>query len=260
MEKLRNLMESVLEMLYPAHACCMGCGDLSGTKDGWLCEECMQNLRRLDLMEWHVCARCGQPVVQERACRNCADWPEDGVYLARARYGYAEPVDQIVHMMKYKGVYNIANWMGEEITLMIDEGMFGSVDLLVPVPMHPARLRERGRNQALCIAQSVSRETGIPIWMGLVRTRNTKQQARRKGDKRRKGMADVFSVPDNAEMIAGKSLLLIDDVITTGTTVNSCARMLYAKGAECVCAAAFAGHLSVKENTQSANGSNDYAK
>ena len=85
---------------------------------------------------------------------------------------------------------------GGEIAALVERGDFGSVDLLVPVPMHPARLRDRGRNHALCIAQALSRETGIPVWTGLVRTRNTRQQARLSGQVRKAAVetsAPVFA-------------------------------------------------------------------
>ena len=249
MEKMRNFAKSVLDLLFPEHAVCMGCEDQAGTDDGWLCEECAEKLRALSMMETGVCPRCGQELKPGSGCLNCADWPDDGVLKARYCYGYAEPVDRAVRKMKYAGVYRMADWMGEEIAALVERGDFGSVDLLVPVPMHPARLRDRGRNHALCIAQALSRETGVPVWTGLVRTRNTRQQARLSGQVRKAAVSGAFSVREDSRTISGKRLLLIDDVITTGATVNSCARELYANGAQSVCAASFAGHMSARQNT-----------
>lgn len=261
MERLRGIKESLLMLLYPDHAVCMGCGDLAGTEEGWLCEECMEQLETLSMQDRHLCDRCGSPVKQGRRCRDCADWPDDGVQIARYCYGYDHPVDEAVRQMKYTGVYRMTEWMGGKVAELLDQGAYGRTDLLVPVPMHPARMRERGRNHALCIAQEVSRVTGVPVWTGLRRIRNTKQQARLKGDVRKSAMAGAFSVdPKDVHELIGKRIVLIDDVITTGATVNSCARALYANGAACVCAAAFAGHLSAAENTDVQSGSKDYTK
>lgn len=260
MEKIRNFAKSVLDLLYPDHAQCMGCGELTGTEEGWLCEECAETIKELSMLERTLCMRCGQEIQKGRVCDNCGDWPDDGVFAARYCYGYAEPVSRAVRQMKYAGVSRMMEWMGGEMAALIERGDFGTVDLLVPVPMHPARVRERCRNHAQCIAEALSRETGIPEWDGLARIRNTKQQARRKGEKRKTAMEGAFSVQGDTKVIAGKRILLVDDVITTGATVNSCARVLYACGAECVCAAAFAGHLSVQENTDDAKRPEGYTK
>lgn len=246
MEKLRRTGASVLEMLYPGQARCMGCGDLAGTDEHWLCAECLEKLGALSLGRGPICPRCGVSLEDAR-CRNCADWPADGVRIARFSYGYAFPVDHVVQQMKYSGVYNMTGWMGEKIALLCKEGRFGPVDALVPVPMHPARERDRGRNHAFCLARAVSSCVGIPVWNGLCRTRNTGQQARRKGEERRRAMQGTFGLHTDAASPVGKRFLLIDDVITTGATVNACAAVLYAAGAQSVCAAAFSGHISAPE-------------
>ncbi|MDO4740336.1 MAG: ComF family protein [Eubacteriales bacterium] len=245
MQKFREIRESVLQLLYPEQAVCVGCGDLSGIGGRWLCEDCARALEALSMQDRRICPRCG--VETDGACTHCADWPADAVAAVRYCYGYAHPVDAAVMEMKYSGVYRMTGWMAERMLGLLEGGAFGRVDRLVPVPMHPARLRERGRNHALSLAQELSRLSGVPVFTGLARVRNTKQQARQKGEARRKGMEGAFALRSGAEQIIGKRLLLIDDVVTTGTTVNSCAKVLYANGAACVSAAAFAGHLSANK-------------
>lgn len=243
MERLRRIGDELLELLYPSHACCMGCGDLAGTDDGWLCEECKESLNALYLLDAHVCERCGTPIQNQCPCGVCSDWPRDGLRLARFAYGYAPPASQLIRKMKYHSVYRMAEWMGESIGKTIQMGVFGPVDALIPVPMHPKRLHERGRNHALCLAQAASRYTGVPVIEALARVRNTKQQARMQWEKRKASLDAAFSLCVAADSIQDMHLVLIDDVITTGTTANACARVLRATGAKSVCAAAFAGHF-----------------
>ncbi|MBQ4084981.1 MAG: ComF family protein [Clostridia bacterium] len=259
MQKIRSVWDSILQLVYPDHAVCMGCGDLAGTQEGWLCPECEEAMEELKMEDREICPRCGMERKGGR-CRNCEDWPDDAVQIARYCYGYAYPIDACVMKMKYTGVYRMTEWMGERMAELLEQGAFGRIDLLVPVPMHPSRLRERGRNHAQCLAEEISRINGVPVFNGLGRSVNTKQQARLKGDERRRALQGAFSLDTDAGQIAGKRIVLIDDVITTGTTVNSCAKILYANGAERVCAAAFAGHLSAAENTVRNRSGKDYAK
>jgi len=259
-EKLRSLKESILQLLYPDHAVCMGCGDLAGTEEDWLCTECREELKQLYMQGRPLCVRCGSVVRNGQKCRNCADWPADAVQLSRYCVGYDHPVDAAIMKMKYDGVYRMTKWMAQDMAELIASDEYGSTDLLVPVPMHPKRLRERGRNHALCLSQEISHLNGIPVWTGLHRVVNTKQQARLKGEERKQALRGAFAVAEDAGQIAGKRIVLIDDVITTGTTVNSCARVLYAKGVSCVCAAAWAGHLSAAEKTDVQKGEEPYAK
>lgn len=240
--KAKGIVSSILDMLYPRTARCMACADPGGTDGGWLCAECRKRLGTLRMAGRALCPRCGELLEWGAVCRRCEQWPENGVERARYCYGYAFPANNIVRKMKYDGVYEMTQWMGEEIAADILRGSMGPIDALVPVPMHPARRRERGLNHALCLAQSASRASGIPLMDVLVRTRNTKQQARQSGEVRRNAMIGAFAMQKNAPPVEGLRVALIDDVITTGATVNECASVLYASGAQFVCAAAFAGH------------------
>lgn len=260
MEKLRSLRESFLQLIYPDHAACMGCGDLAGTEDGWLCGECLEALKALSMADRVICSRCGSELRSNGKCYNCTAWPADAVRISRYCVGYGHPVDEAVMKMKYSGVYRMTKWMAREMTPLLKAEEFGEIDMLVPVPMHPKRLRERGMNHALCLAQEISLLSGIPVWTGLQRVVNTKQQAKLKGEERKQSLQGAFSLNADAGQAAGKRVILVDDVITTGTTVNSCARVLYAAGAAFVGSVAYAGHLSAAENTESENDDKHYAK
>jgi ComF family protein len=109
---------------------------------------------------------------------------------------------------------------------LLPSGFFEGMDCLVPVPLHWKRERERGFNQAAVLAQNVSAVTGIPvIERALCRRVATEQQALRSREERSKNVRDAFSIEDR-HVFEGKHVLLIDDVLTTGSTLEACARAL----------------------------------
>lgn len=243
MERMKKVLSAVGEILYPRHAQCMGCGDPAGTDEGWLCAECAGKVEELRIRQQNVCPRCGTPLNGTDACTDCADWGDTCVRAVRYVYGYAQPLSSAIHRMKYGGVYKMAEWMGHEIAgMMRGESVFGGAEVLVPVPMHPARRRQRGRNHALCIAQAVAAETGLPLCEAVNRIRNTKQQVKRSGAERRTALQGAFAIDERyRDAVAGKKVVVIDDVVTTGSSVNGVAEVLYAAGAAEVYAATFAG-------------------
>lgn len=110
---------------------------------------------------------------------------------------------------------------------------WGRTDYLVPVPLHPRRLWSRRYNQSAVLAQRLSRQVGVPALVdGLTRTRNTAAQAKLKAKERAKNVRKAFAVsPKTADLMAGKVVVLVDDVYTTGSTVNECAKALRKAGA-----------------------------
>jgi ComF family protein len=106
-----------------------------------------------------------------------------------------------------------------------------SLDLLIPVPLHPRRLRERGFNQALLLAKELSCRTGIPYFKAILKKKKpTLPQVNLSGVEREKGLRGAFHVVEKKKLL-GKSVLLVDDVYTTGATVNECSKVLIAGGA-----------------------------
>ena len=238
---MQRFGNTIRALLRPDRPRCIGCGEPSSGEEDWLCERCQEKIEKLDLLNTPRCPRCGAPW-QEGGCPICRDWPERAVSAAVYRYGFAAPLDSVIHQMKYRGAMRVAEWMGDDVAELIRHEGMDDCDLLVPVPMHPARLRERGHNQARTIAEAVSIKTGKVLLDALVRVVNTRQQTRLAGDVRRQNLREAIA-PAAGMNVKGKSVLLIDDVSTTGTTMNVCAAALWAAGAREVRAAAFAGSI-----------------
>ena len=141
-------------------------------------------------------------------------------------------IQQVIHKMKYADQPEIGYLLGRQAAMEWQyTDFFGSSDVIVPIPLHPKRLRERGYNQSEYIAKGISEITGIPVDTTLVaRVRNTPKQALLEGENRKNNMVNAFAV-NNPAQLKDKHILIVDDLITTGETVKSCiSAMRYVHG------------------------------
>ncbi|TAH41788.1 MAG: ComF family protein [Bacteroidetes bacterium] len=156
-------------------------------------------------------------------------WGKVNIEAACAYYhfGKGEKVQNLIHYLKYKGRQDIGEFTGELFGYEImNTHPYSTVDLIVPVPLHPAKLKIRGYNQSDCFAEGIANAMGVPYNKNvLLRTRATDTQTRKHRYERYENVNRVFSVP-SPELIRGKHVLLVDDVITTGSTFIACAEEL----------------------------------
>lgn len=222
--KVYNWLQFIQSALLPGH--CLLCG--MAAADGRLCAGCRADLPRIH----HPCPRCGieTPVEVNTYCGECQRHPPPyDRTLAPFRYG--PPLDRLILDLKFNGRLAIAPLLGG----LLAEAVAGRADplptLLLPVPLHRQRLRERGFNQALLLADEVSRRWGIPVAADLCqRTQPTVPQARLSGAARRRNLRNAFACNDEVP----RHVAIIDDVMTTGTTVGALAKVLKKRGAEVI--------------------------
>jgi len=138
-------------------------------------------------------------------------------------------VQQLIHSIKYFGNKQLAKYLGRMAALEIKtDGLFKGIDALIPIPLHPRKKRKRGYNQSEWIAKGIETVCQSPIVNDvLFRAINTDSQTRKTIYERHRNMEEIFSLK-NADSLSGKHILLIDDVITTGATINSCIKTLSA--------------------------------
>lgn len=139
-------------------------------------------------------------------------------------------VQALLHALKYKGRPEVGVLLGTMLAREMPQGTFSGADLLVSVPLHKKRLKERGYNQSDAFAEGLSEVTGVP-WSGtlLVRTRYTKSQTGKTKLERHDNVEGIFEVPDPRQ-IAGRNIILVDDVLTTGATLEACLEVLIHAG------------------------------
>lgn len=207
-----------MQMLLPGN--CVLC---LATCKGDLCRACHDGLPQLPTVH---CPLCLLPTVDSRICGAClAHHPAWTHAIAALRYAF--PVDAMIHSLKYQENLALAPLLAN--LLIAKMNYSAPPDVIIPVPLHPARLQERGFNQALEIGRHVSRQMGIPLLPHVcVRTRNTLSQTELPWKKRRSNLRNVFKCTAS---FARKHVALLDDVMTSGATLNELAKAVCQQGA-----------------------------
>ena len=224
--------EATLSLFYPPH--CAACGS-DTPASVHLCGGCAAQVTRI---EPPFCRVCSQPfdgaITSEFTCANCAErtFHFDSAVTRLMSRGV---VRDFVHRFKYDRQFflrhPLADWAAEALE---DERIVRQpFDFLVPVPLHSARRREREFNQAEAIAELLAKRTNVPVYGALQRIRYTTTQTRLDRHERMENLRGAFRVlhPDRVQ---SRHLLLVDDVFTTGSTVDECARVLRQAGAASV--------------------------
>jgi competence protein ComFC len=227
-----RIFETVRSMFLPAH--CAHCACRVGDGND-LCPDCAALIERIAEPR---CEACSQPfdgaISSKFLCPNCRN-ARFSFRCAVAVVRSQRTIRDLVHRLKYGREMWIARVLADIQREGLDDPRLadGAFDALVPVPLHPRRQRERQFNQAALLAGHLSRSTGLPVLECLCRTRYTNTQTRlgRKG--RSQNLRDAFTLRQHA-VVTGMDLLLVDDVLTTGSTLDACASILLKSGARSV--------------------------
>ena len=221
MSNLRCLFLNIctlIRQLLPAQPCLL-CG--APSQSGVWCAACDASLPCLSTARCPVCAL---PTLDGAVCGRCLRQPP---HFRRtvASYAYAFPLDKLVLALKYGEKLHLANDLGEKLAQRVTV----LADCIVAMPLHPARLRERGFNQSLQLARRIGKQLGLPVLPSACRrVRNTPSQSTLPWKARSKNMRKAFIC--SAE-VAGKHVAVVDDVMTTGATLNELALALLNAGA-----------------------------
>ena len=226
----RPWITAALDLVFPP--LCPLCDRMlgAGRRDP-LCGECWEGFERI-APPW--CRCCGAPLGIEGLCGACRSRRPRFAY-ARAAVLYGDLVREAIHAFKFGGRRGLANPLGDLLAGLGLSALPGAApDALVPVPLHSRRARERGYDQALLLARRLERAWGVPVVAdALLRAVPTQPQTVLDAAARRRNVRDAFAVR-RAEVIAGRHIVLVDDVLTTGATAGECARSLYRAGATAV--------------------------
>jgi ComF family protein len=226
-------VRAALDLLLPR--ICVSCERSRDANDrDIVCSLCWS---RLALLPGPRCERCGHPT-EGRACRFCTQLPPFVRAVRSACWVPHEVSSAIVHALKYHGWTATATGMAERMArLSWPRDVVAERAAVIPVPLAPVRERERGFNQAALLAGSLAGHWKIPMWHdALVRPRATRTQTRLTPGERSANVRDAFAVPGRASgaRIRGLHVVLVDDVLTTGATLNACATALFDAGARTI--------------------------
>ena len=210
-------INGLLGLIFPVN--CTACGDESS----WLCENCF---KKLPLTRFDICVICHKATVENNLCSNCQkNLGLDGVVTL---YGYdLEPIRSIIKLSKYSKQHDAVRFISEnnrlEAWLRLPKGRWH----LAPIPLHPKKLKKRGYNQAEIIAKALSQKDH-PVVNILSRVKETKDQASLSHEKREANVTGCFEVKKNIP----EDVIMIDDVITTGSTLKEASIALRNAGAK----------------------------
>ncbi|MGE5419470.1 MAG: ComF family protein [Chloroflexota bacterium] len=215
MKVLTDLVDDFLSLLFPR--ICYGCGNHLMRNEKVICTECQVVIPRTD---YHN--QPGNPVEQ-------LFWGRCVITKAAAfsYYTRGSRIRKLIHNLKYNGIQEIGIELGSIYgNLLRSSGFLNDVDLILPVPLHPSRERKRGFNQSRLICEGISSVSGIEVLAdALVRPVKTQTQTRRSRFERWTNVEGIFELRTPSEL-EGKHVLIVDDVITTGSTIEACVNEL----------------------------------
>jgi competence protein ComFC len=242
---LKETGDRVLDFFFPPH--CVICRHYGA----WFCLDCQQEI---ELIHPPICHRCGSPLADSFSplpvpavgkgpnpvCRNCrTTLPRQNRLLACAYY--TDPLKEAIRQFKYSDLSSLAAPLGK----LMASGWIRfalhttDIDVIVPVPLHPSRERQRGYNQSALLARELGTHLHLPVVEGvLVRTRATAPQVDLSREERRANVRNAFSCVDGS--LAGQGVLLVDDVYTSGSTMDAAYSALQKKSVSYTCAFALA--------------------
>ena len=222
-----NIFKSIAAILFPRR--CAGCGCVLSDEVPFVCPSCMQRLRLTE----HAQHRGNGLELRFRSFSPYSKETSPGDKFIRgaayAYYSQRTPIQNIIHTMKFVGHPELAQWLGRraaEHALSQNSDFFDGIDMLMPVALHPKRLRERGFNQSEWLCRGISEVTGLPVDTShLVRSVYTEQQSLKTLEERAK-LGQIFSLL-HPEELRGKHIMIVDDVTTSGTTIRRVQEVLH---------------------------------
>lgn len=221
------MVRFLLDLLYPAKPRCDICGR-SGA--AIVCDTCMASL---DYLQGVTCLHCGKQLNEQYPGSICPDCLSGSFYYKRAYscFEYSGMGKELIYKLKYEGKAKLS----KAIAALMEERLQNErleIDAIVPVPIHKNKLAARGFNQSLLIALELGERLRKPVLDCLVRIRETKEQYNLDKAQRHLNIVDAFSVKLLYNNDKYKNILLIDDIYTTGSTVNECSKVLKELGAK----------------------------
>jgi len=224
-------LKSIIDFIFPP-ICSICAKPFSSEKEVMICTHCLSQIKYI---RNPLCSKCGKPFYSEvLADHLCGDCLTGKRYFNRARaMGYYDGIlRKAIHLLKYKLKNNLAFSLGNLMTDRMQSFLSGATyHLIIPVPLHTKRLRERGFNQALLLARLISKKYKIPLdGCTLIRKRQTKPQVGLSEQDRKDNVKGSFLLL-KGDKVLDRDILLVDDVYTSGNTVEECSKVLIKAGA-----------------------------
>lgn len=238
-----DIFQQIRAMIWQNNTCAV-CGRPQA--EGLLCSKCRQTLAGLA-----TCKHCGMFIPHRLAGHHCA--PPANLAALLTCYPYTTPLKERLFDLKYHNRPQIAVALGPLLASRWQQFAGGTLqaDAIVPIPLHPTRQAERGYNQSELLAKALAQELHLPVWANTVRrTHNTQALHSQTPTERHQTLCTAFAPGPGIDKVRGQNIILIDDIITTGATMQYTAYILQDAGAANVWGLAAGGHLLKEHNNK----------
>ena len=224
-----NIFRKILNTLWEFPCPLCDCDNQANHDINTFCSDCLQ---KLPMLGCNRCPGCGGELDGALAqCRQCLSMPPRPWSKTVSIFKMEELGKLAIYQLKFSGNTAMARAIAELAYPLLNNPEFLQCDMIVPVPLYWTRRLQRGYNQSEVLAKMLSRYLHIPVKTPLKRVRATIRQATLNREERLKNLKNAFKVP-NADKVTGKTILLVDDVLTTGSTLHACAEALRKAGAK----------------------------
>ena len=221
-----KIINFFLDLLFPKK--CIVCDEIFEFKnrDRCLCDDC-KNL--FEIINSRRCKKCSRPIDSGNFCNLCSS--KNNIFdLNYAFFVYDGIIPEMIHKFKFKNHPAVGIGLGKIMAENLDLNLINKkFDFIIPVPIHKKRMRERGFNQAEIMAREISKKISVPVRTDILfRIKNTKPQWHLNSHERENNLKNAFA----AKKINHKNIILLDDIFTTGSTINKCSEVLKKSGAD----------------------------
>lgn len=222
---MKKILKFIISILFPRT--CSLCGKtMSFSSEQNLCDQCLENVPKVEGL---ICHKCSLPLPDGGAtCSDCKSNKDIYFEVLKAPYLYSFQMQKLIKKLKYSKRTFLAKDLSVKLAeFIVKENIDKNTDVVVPVPMHWFKKWKRGYNQAELLAKNVAELINKPVCNALIRTKYTKPQFNLRKNQRKENLEDMFKINQKyVDVIKGKRILLIDDIATTCSTTNQCAKTL----------------------------------
>lgn len=226
---MKSYADSFLELIYPEKNTCFICETYDESiGDKYICPDCEKRIKKLVPP---LCSKCSKPIDYNSSadlCRECVA-TERHFEMAKSPYTYEGLIKKAIYSYKYGNKPYFYKFFGNSLVSYMKANDYTGFDFIVPVPLHTSKMRKRGYNQSELLARHIAGKLSIPYADVLKRTKKTQKQSGQSREERRKNLKNAFAVKGPTKKIHS-SVLLVDDIYTTGATAEECSKALVKYG------------------------------
>ena len=222
---MKKILNFIISIIFP-RTCSLCKKTMSFSSEQNICDECLEKIPKLEGL---ICHKCSLPLPDGGAtCSDCKNNKDIYFEVLKSPYTYSIQMKKLIKNLKYLRKTFLAKDLSVELAkFILKENIDKNIDIIVPVPMHWFKKWKRGYNQAELLAENVAKLINKPVYNALIRTKYTKPQFNLRKQERHQNLESMFDLNKKyVDVIRGKRILLIDDIATTCSTANQCAKVL----------------------------------